>query len=56
MLGKAVIGDKTMVDALLPFSETFSKLVAEDAGAPGAWAAAALEAIRAAECTASLRH
>jgi dihydroxyacetone kinase len=54
-LGRAVIGDKTMVDALLPFSETFSKLVAEDAGAPEAWAAAALEATRAAEGTASLR-
>lgn len=32
-LGKAEIGDKTMVDALVPFAETFSRLASEGAGA-----------------------
>lgn len=59
-LGKADIGDKTMVDALMPFAETFSRLVA-DGGGPGevltgaAWAEAAAAATTAAEATASLR-
>jgi len=54
-LGKADLGDKTMVDALFPFAETLRKLVAEGAEAPDAWAAAALVAVKAAEATASLR-
>ena len=54
-LGKAEPGDKTMVDALLPFQDTF--LAAFDGGTPvtGALAAAAAAARTAAEATASLR-
>ncbi|HJW01412.1 MAG TPA: DAK2 domain-containing protein, partial [Arthrobacter sp.] len=54
-LGKADLGDKTMVDALLPFAETLRRLVAEGAQAPDAWAAAARQAVKAAQDTASLR-
>ncbi len=54
-LGKAEPGDKTMVDALLPFAETFSRLVAEGAGAGPAWAEAAGESTAAAQATAALR-
>ena len=54
-LGKAELGDKTMVDALLPFRETF--LGALDGGAPlgDALAAAAAAAQTAADRTADLR-
>ncbi|WP_104173554.1 dihydroxyacetone kinase subunit DhaL [Arthrobacter sp. Y81] len=54
-LGKAEPGDKTMVDALLPFKDTF--LAAFDGGTPiaGAVAAAAAAAQEAADATASLR-
>ncbi|MEO5780412.1 MAG: DAK2 domain-containing protein, partial [Arthrobacter oryzae] len=54
-LGKAEPGDKTMVDALLPFRDTF--LTAFDGGAPvgAALAAAADAAMAAAEQTAGLR-
>lgn len=54
-LGKAEPGDKTMVDALLPFRDTF--LTAFDGGAPvaGALAAAAAAARDSADATASLR-
>ncbi|KQR80164.1 dihydroxyacetone kinase [Arthrobacter sp. Leaf337] len=54
-LGKAEPGDKTMVDALLPFKDTF--LNAFDGGTPvrGALAAAAAAAQQAADATASLR-
>ncbi|QCO97183.1 dihydroxyacetone kinase subunit L [Arthrobacter sp. 24S4-2] len=54
-LGKAEAGDKTMVDALLPFKDTF--LTAFDAGTPvaSALAAAAAAAQEAADATASLR-
>jgi dihydroxyacetone kinase len=56
-LGKAEIGDKTMVDALLPFAETFSRRVGDGGGQPvsAAWAEAAASATTAAEATASLR-
>jgi dihydroxyacetone kinase len=54
-LGQAEVGDKTMVDALVPFAETFRRL-AGGAGAPGlAWAEAAGAATAAAEATAALR-
>ncbi|HEX9086069.1 MAG TPA: dihydroxyacetone kinase family protein [Arthrobacter sp.] len=54
-LGQAEVGDKTMVDALVPFTETFRRL-AGGAGAPGlAWAEAAGAATAAAEATAALR-
>lgn len=54
-LGKAEPGDKTMVDALLPFRDTF--LTAFDGGTPvaAALAAAAAAARDAADATASLR-
>ncbi|PNI08376.1 D-erythrulose kinase [Arthrobacter sp. AFG7.2] len=54
-LGKAVPGDKTMVDALLPFRDAF--LAAFDGGAPvaGAVASGAAAAQAAADATASLR-
>ncbi|MDR6507157.1 dihydroxyacetone kinase subunit DhaL [Arthrobacter oryzae] len=54
-LGKAEPGDKTMVDALLPFKDTF--LTAFDGGTPvaPALAAAAASAREAADATASLR-
>jgi dihydroxyacetone kinase len=54
-LGKAEVGDKTMMDALVPFIETFSRLVAEGAEAGPGWAEAAGEATAAAEATAALR-
>ncbi|MCU1518751.1 MAG: homodimeric dihydroxyacetone kinase [Pseudarthrobacter sp.] len=54
-LGKAETGDKTMVDALLPFAETFSRLVADGADPALAWAEAADAATAAAAGTASLR-
>ncbi|MBT2596113.1 dihydroxyacetone kinase subunit DhaL [Arthrobacter sp. ISL-72] len=54
-LGKAEPGDKTMVDALLPFRDTF--LAARDGGTPvvRALAEAAAAAREAADATASLR-
>ncbi|MFF2299836.1 dihydroxyacetone kinase family protein [Arthrobacter sp. NPDC058127] len=54
-LGKAEIGDKTMVDALLPFAETFSERVSEGILPELAWAEAAAAATLAAQSTASLR-
>lgn len=52
--GKAQVGDKTMVDALVPFADTLSSLI--DAGLPlaEAWARAAEVASRAAAATAEL--
>ncbi|WP_265443192.1 dihydroxyacetone kinase family protein [Flexivirga meconopsidis] len=52
-LGHAELGDKTMLDALIPFSEQLSARV-ED-GLPIAWTAAAERARRAADGTATLR-
>lgn len=54
-LGKAEVGDKTMVDSLLPFAETFGKLVSEGILPEHAWAEAAGAATSAAQATASLR-
>jgi dihydroxyacetone kinase len=54
-LGKAEIGDKTMVDALLPFAETFSDRVSEGVLPERAWAEAASAATSAAQATAALR-
>ena len=53
-LGKAEIGDKTMVDALLPFTETLGRLVLGGAPAGMAWEEAARQATAAAEATAGL--
>ncbi|MET3919346.1 dihydroxyacetone kinase subunit DhaL [Arthrobacter sp. UYEF20] len=54
-LGKAEPGDKTMVDALLPFRETFLNELDGGASLGGALAAAASAATEAARQTADLR-
>ncbi|MDQ0823404.1 dihydroxyacetone kinase phosphoprotein-dependent L subunit [Arthrobacter sp. V4I6] len=54
-LGKAEPGDKTMVDALLPFRETFLNELDGGASLAGALAAAASAAAQAARRTADLR-
>jgi dihydroxyacetone kinase len=54
-LGKAEVGDKTMVDALLPFDETLARRTGEGAGAEQAWQEAAAAATSAAAATATLR-
>jgi dihydroxyacetone kinase len=53
-LGKAETGDKTMVDALLPFASSFAGLVAAGAKPARAWGDAARDATAAAEATAGL--
>lgn len=53
-LGKAEIGDKTMVDALLPFVDTFERRAAEGQEPGRAWQEAANAAAAAAEATAGL--
>jgi dihydroxyacetone kinase len=53
--GGAKPGDKTMLDALLPFTERLTTGVAAGEPLTTAWAEAAREAERAAEATASLR-
>ncbi|KHL04401.1 dihydroxyacetone kinase family protein [Sinomonas humi] len=52
--GKAEIGDKTLVDALVPFSETLAALTSERRGLAQAWAEAAAAATSAARATADL--
>ena len=54
-LGKAELGDKTMVDALLPFAETLARRAGEGAGAEAAWEEAAAASTAAAAATATLR-
>lgn len=53
-LGKAEAGDKTMVDALLPFASAFAGLVAAGAEPGRAWEDAARDATAAAQATAGL--
>ena len=53
-LGKAEAGDKTMVDALLPFASAFAGLVAAGAEPGRAWEDAARDATAAAEATSGL--
>ncbi|MEV8041942.1 dihydroxyacetone kinase family protein [Arthrobacter sp. NPDC080082] len=53
-LGKAEPGDKTMVDALLPFATSFTRAVEGGADPGRAWQAAARDAASAAEATADL--
>ena len=50
----ATVGDKTMVDALVPFADTLAARVAAGASAAGAWADAAASATAAAAATADL--
>lgn len=52
--GKARPGDKTMVDALVPFAETLASAVRDGSRLAAAWAVAAAEATRAAAATAEL--
>jgi len=52
--GKAKLGDKTLLDALLPFTESLQEAVVEGHGFAHAWRAAASEAERAALATAPL--
>lgn len=52
--GKASVGDKTLVDALVPFAETLAERVDGGAGLSEAWRAAAEAANTAAERTADL--
>lgn len=52
--GKARVGDKTMVDVLVPFSDSLSAAVAEGASLTDAWLAAAQVADKAAQDTAQL--
>jgi dihydroxyacetone kinase len=53
-LGKAKLGDKTMVDALIPFTDAFTAACAAGDALPRCLARAAEQASRAAEQTASL--
>lgn len=52
--GKAEVGDKTLVDALVPFATTLSAAVGDGATLVDAWVAAAAAATRAAAATADL--
>ncbi|MGP4030475.1 dihydroxyacetone kinase family protein [Pseudarthrobacter sp. 1C304] len=54
-LGGAEVGDKTMVDALVPFTESFALLASAGSPSAQAWAEAAAAAAAAAEGTAALR-
>jgi dihydroxyacetone kinase len=52
--GKAKVGEKTMVDALVPFAATLAEQVRDGAALTAAWIAAAEAASRAADATADL--
>jgi dihydroxyacetone kinase len=52
--GKAKVGDKTMIDAIVPFSDELSARAGDGEELAGAWAAAAAASTRAATATASL--
>ncbi|MCI2958433.1 dihydroxyacetone kinase family protein [Agromyces atrinae] len=52
--GKAVVGDKTLVDSLVPFSDGLTARANEGAALAVAWAGAADDATRAAAATADL--
>ncbi|WP_445337994.1 dihydroxyacetone kinase family protein [Clavibacter sp. CFBP 8614] len=53
--GKAAVGDKTMVDALVPFAEVLAGRLGSGAGLGDAWAAASTAAREAADATAALK-
>jgi dihydroxyacetone kinase len=53
--GKAEVGDKTLVDALVPFADTLASRVESGEPLADAWTAAATEATRAADATADLK-
>jgi dihydroxyacetone kinase len=52
--GKASVGDKTMVDALVPFADTLAERVNDGDALADAWGAAASAATAAAEKTKDL--
>ncbi len=52
--GGAAVGDKTMVDAMVPFGVALEQAVADGASLADAWTQAAVEATRAAQATSSL--
>lgn len=52
--GKATVGDKTMVDALVPFADTLAERVSAEASLADAWKTAAAAATTAAEQTKDL--
>ncbi|HVX44286.1 MAG TPA: dihydroxyacetone kinase family protein [Mycobacteriales bacterium] len=54
-VGKARLGDKTMLDALIPFADSFGEAIAGQTECAAAWTAAAQIAERAAADTAALR-
>lgn len=54
-LGKAEMGDKTMMDALLPFTASLEERIASGIPVEEAWAVAATDASAAAASTADLR-
>lgn len=54
-LGKADLGDKTMVDAIIPFADALVHAVGAGDDLADAWTTAAADATRAAEATAQLR-
>ncbi|RRO18755.1 dihydroxyacetone kinase family protein [Saccharopolyspora rhizosphaerae] len=54
-LGRAELGDKTLVDALVPFAEDLRGAVDEGSGGAVAWRRAAAVATKAAAATAELR-
>lgn len=54
-LGKASLGDKTMLDAMLPFADALEAAVAAGTPLAQAWAQAAEVAEKAAQATATLR-
>ncbi len=53
-LGRAEVGQKTMLDAQVPFVEAFEKAVADGSGADEAWETASQVATQAAQDTANL--
>ena len=53
-LGGAALGDKTMVDAIIPFVSELRRAADDGDALPTAWALATTEALRAAEATAPL--
>src|SRR5690606_9130040 len=52
--GKAKVGDKTMVDSLVPFADTLAERVAAGDALIDAWAAASTAAKNAADATADM--
>ncbi|XBH20887.1 dihydroxyacetone kinase family protein [Jonesiaceae bacterium BS-20] len=53
-MGKAEVGDKTMVDAIVPFTSGLTSRVAQDVPLALAWEQAAIQASEAAQATADL--